>query len=450
MRQFTGNPHPGPVRPSVDRWPPSNAAPLPKIWKLAVIVMITCFYIANIYDSSLASNLFYAKWLAALPVVALSWRSVRRSRSSSIKPPSPLPLAIIGFAAFLSLAGAQNVGESAVIFVSLLLALTTAYLLACAIIKSGAELQFFDAITFVGRLVIASAAVMWVMGLNLGRNSGPRFSAWTDNPNTLGLLIAPTIIIVMGEVLSRRRGWLRWSLPFLITGCLLLIATASRASILWVLASAVGYYSFRYGAGRSFLLATLALVVGGVFWGEITSFVFSLIRHEGSAEASDVLSGRSELWPLGLRLFGEQPFLGHGFGSSQSILAKYDWFFVESQGLHFHNSYLTIAVETGAAGWIAVGLALSLSLIGGVLRAKRERREGFADWPLRALPWALAIGSLAHAFFETWILSAGNADMILMWTCFVLLQAKSSAAQRPAHGMALRPGAREAPMRVRR
>jgi O-antigen ligase len=407
--------------------------------------MITCFYVANIYDSSIAANLFYAKWLAALPVIALSWRALRRIRKSSIKTPSPLPLVIVGFAAFLSLAGAQDVGGSAVIFVSLLLAFATAYLLACAIIRSGAEPQFFDAIAFVGRLVIASAAVMWVLGLNLGRNSGPRFSAWTDNPNTLGLLIAPTVIIMMAEVLSRRRGWLRWSLPFLAAGGLLLIATASRASILWVLVSAAGFYSFRYGAGRSFLLATLALVLGGLFWGEITSFVFGLIRHEGTA--ADVLSGRSELWPLGMRLFGEQPFLGHGFGSSQAILTKYEWIFIESQGLHFHNSYLTIAVETGAIGWIAVGFTLSLSLIGGTLRAKRERREGFAEWPMRALPWALAVGSLAHAFFETWVLSAGNADMILLWTCFLLLQGKASSARRSPHGV-VRPGAREAPLRV--
>jgi O-antigen ligase len=181
----------------------------------------------------------------------------------------------------------------------------------------------------------------------------------------------------------------------------------------------------------SFVLAGCALAFGSLFQDEIIKFLLSMFRHELVADTSDILSGRSELWSLAGQFIREKPVFGHGIGSSQSLLSRYEWFFVESQGLHFHNSYLTIAVETGGLGIIAAGFTFVLTLAGGfqvINRAQREKRPG---WPQRALPLALTTGALAHAFFETWLLSAGNANMIVMWVCFLLLQTKPIVAHPP-------------------
>jgi O-antigen ligase len=316
--------------------------------------------------------------------------------------------------------------------------------------RTGAERQFFGIIAFAGRLTIASASVMWLLGLNLGRTQGVRFTAWTDNPNTLALLLAPTLVILMAEVLSRCPGWLWRSLPFLVTGAFLLTATESRASELWVLVAALGFYAFRQGAALSFGLASVVLTFGSLYWNEITSLIFGAVKRDDLKQAADVLSGRSEIWPLGLKLFGDQPVFGHGIGSSQTILSNYEWLFYESQGHHFHNSYLTIAVETGVMGLIAVGFVLAMSFAGSALRAKRAHGDSWAIWPWRALPWALVAGALAHAFFETWLLSAGNANMILIWTCIILLQERPAGASPSAHRNTLAPGARAAPWEARR
>ncbi len=450
MQRFAGNRFgPGPARPVAGGLggasPRGTAGPLPRSWMWAVIVMLAVFYVANVYDRGISEQLFYLKWLTLPPVIVTSWRAARRGAAASATPPSALPLVLIGCAALLSLLASSDIGEYAAPFASLVLALVTAYALAFAITTTGAERQFFDAVALIGRLVIVSAAVMWLLGLNLGRGDGIRFTAWTDNPNSLALMLAPTLVILMGEALSRRSGWLLWSLPFLAVGLLLLTTTASRACLLWVLCSGLGFYAFRQGVGLSFVLAAVALMLGGLFWSEITSFVLGIVRHESATEASDVLSGRSEVWPVGLRLFGEQPILGHGIGSSQSIMAEYEWLFVESQGLHFHNSYLTVAVETGVLGLITVGFAFSRSLLGGARRSSRVRSEGLADWPMRALPWAIVIGALAHAFFETWFLSAGNPNMILMWTCFLLLQEKAPVTHPGVFQSGQQPGAPRAP-----
>ena len=191
------------------------------------------------------------------------------------------------------------------------------------------------------------------------------------------------------------------------------------------------FYAFRQGVGLSFLLAAVAVMLGSFYWNEITSFVLAHVRHEDASPAADVLSGRSELWLLGLRLFAAQPLLGYGIGSSQSIVSQYEWLLIDSQGEYFHNSYLTVIVETGVLGGIVVANALFWSVVGGARASHQARWSGLGDWPQRALPWALMSGALAHAFFETWILSAGNANMILMWTCFFVLQARAMETRRP-------------------
>ena len=130
--------------------------------------MVATFYVANIYDHVLAERLFYAKWLAVLPVIVLSVRLMVRGKVSSAVPPL-LPLLSVAFVASLSVLNAENIGNSLVILASLLLAFISAYTLASAIMKNGGERQFFDAIARVGRAVIVSAAVMWPLGLSLGR-----------------------------------------------------------------------------------------------------------------------------------------------------------------------------------------------------------------------------------------------------------------------------------------
>ncbi len=394
---------------------------MPHLWTGSVVAMVAIFYAANVYDTGLAGQLYYAKWPLVLPVIGLSWWATRLAGPAPGPAPSPMPLVLLAFAALLSALAAASMGDSLTFFVSLLVAFATSYSLAYAILKAQGEQQFFDAIALVGRIVIASAAIMWALGLNLGRGVD-RFSAWTDNPNTLALLLAPTLVILTADVLERRRGWLWWSAPFLAAGLLLLMVTGSRASVLWICAAALGFTSFQRGIGVSLAVGIVLLVLAVEFWGEITGAVLDLLKRETVSDVADVLSGRSEIWPLGLQLFAESPIVGHGIGTSQALLAQHEWAFVEHQGRHFHSSYLTVAVETGLVGLIAVLLVLLMALVGGMRLSSWSRRQGHR--PTLALPWAMMIGGLAHALFETWLLSAGNANMILVWTCILLLLAR--------------------------
>lgn len=396
------------------------------LWRWALAAMLTVFYISNIYDYSISAQLFYIKWLMIFPVLFLSWGMKQRRDATPWLGLSPLPIVLISFTAFASVLTAPDINESAIVFVSLLLAFSAAYSIASSICRAGREREFFDSIALVGRFVIVSAAGMWVLGLSLGRG-GERFSAWTDNPNTLALMLAPTLIILTADLLSKRRNPI-WTLPFLVIGSLLLLVTGSRAGMLWVLAAGLAFYSFRRGVGVSLLLGIAVLIFALEFGDHLFYSMLNMITGRGAPEGVDVLSGRSEVWQLGIELFAEKPMFGHGIGTSQSLIEPYEGMFVTHQGLHFHNSYLTIAVEMGLAGLLATLFALIVAVGRGVGRASLTQR--LPSWPQHALPWAMVTGALAHACFETWLMSAGNANMIIIWTCILLMQARRSGTRQ--------------------
>ncbi|MBT3071310.1 hypothetical protein KKP04_10570 [Rhodomicrobium sp. Az07] len=176
--------------------------------------------------------------------------------------------------------------------------------------------QFFDVVANVGRIVIVSSGLLWVMGVNLGRG-GSRFSGWTDNPNTLGLELAPTLIIMIAGIIQRKRGSYVWNVPFIIAGIFLLLQTDSRASILWVAVSTMTLAVIRVGIIPGALLAIFAFCIWGGWGDEIRSALLALVnRHPDPFAAKDLLSGRSEVWQLAYDLIPQRPLLGFGIGTS--------------------------------------------------------------------------------------------------------------------------------------
>jgi O-antigen ligase len=161
-----------------------------------------------------------------------------------------------------------------------------------------------------------------------------------------------------------------------------------------------------------------------MFMDDLIRMLVSLAQREGqhsAYSANDLLSGRSEMWPLGLSLFQEQPILGYGLGASQGLIEANSWLFVESQGSHFHNSYLTVLVETGIVGFLVFAALIAVALINGFVKVQGAIRRTSEHWAALALPWVIVAGALGHALFETWLLSAGNANAPILWTCIWLL-----------------------------
>jgi O-antigen ligase len=105
------------------------------------------------------------------------------------------------------------------------------------------------------------------------------------------------------------------------------------------------------------------------------------------------------------------------------LVERNAYLFLSSEGLYFHNSYLSTLVENGVVGLMAffVVVGRSLWLAGGRLLAIAGKATISAAWTGHVLPLALVVGALAHAFFESWLLNGGNANTLVVWTLIWLL-----------------------------
>jgi O-antigen ligase len=406
---------------AAQRRAPAKPRALPLDLTVALYGLFGIYFVSNIYNSALAAQLGLGKWAMLFLTAALLLSSRKQTSPGTASIGWPV---LLLFVVTLSMTVAESITQAGALIVSIALLFVVSWLLAERLSEVESLDAFFGIVANLGRLVILSGAVMWPLGLSLGRSFG-RFTAWTDNPNTLGMIMAPGMVVLAAYVIERRKGWYIWSLPFLLVGVFLMQQTGSRAAILWFVMSAGCFAAIRYGTGPGTLFGAMAVVLLIGFWEDLLGLVVELAHRDGThgtrKDGADLLSGRSEIWPLALQLHGERPILGHGIGASGRLIESFDWMFIDVQAGHFHNSYLTILVETGIVGLVAAVVLIVAALLNGFLKAQAVGHRLPEKWPTVALPFVMVAGGLGHAIFETWLLSAGNANAPLFWTCIWLL-----------------------------
>ncbi|MDF7775445.1 O-antigen ligase family protein [Sphingomonas sp. AOB5] len=406
--------------------PVPNAKPIPRTLFWALLITVTAFYLSNTFNSALSQFLFSAKWLplAALSLISLGMLTTRRV------PPMPITtvLAMVVLLIVVATGAWRSVDRSFSVLSIATIAATvvTGYAISALLVATDSRRAFFDMLARFGRIMIALAAVMLVLRIDLGRGGG--FAAWTDNPNTLAAMIAPPVVVLFAGCLERRPGWQVWNLAFLIVGLYLIWVTNARATIVWIALSFLAFAIYRQGPRASLIAVMLGAILLIGWWYPIKMFFVDLLGLERTLRDTGIspLSGREEVWRIGWNLFQERPLLGYGIGTSQDLLRQEQWRFVQHQGLHFHSTYIMMMVETGLFGLFALLAALFFSLWRGMADAARTRVLPPEQWPLAALPFAIVVGSMGHALFESWLLSAGNGNMLLLWTCVWMMHHQSA------------------------
>lgn len=396
--------------------PVRGANPIPRTLFWALLITVSAFYASNTFNSPLSQFLFTAKWvpLGVLCAVSLGMLTTRRTPA--------LPVVMMLALSALLLIATAGLGQSidrefSILSIATISATIAAgYAISALLVASGSRRAFFEMIAIFGRVMIGMAMVFLVLGLDLGRGGG--FAAWTDNPNTLGSMLAPPVIIFFAGCIERRPGWQIWNLAFLIVGLYLIWITNARATIIWLFLSFVTFAIYRQGPKASLLAVMFSAIILIGWWYPIKTFVIELLGLNRTLRDSGIspLSGREEVWRIGWNLFQERPLFGYGIGSSQDLLRMESWRFVKHQGFHFHSSYIMMMVETGLFGLIAFVSTLILTLWRGMADTARTRLLPPDQWTTAALPLALVIGSLGHALFESWLMASGNGNMLLFWT----------------------------------
>jgi O-antigen ligase len=239
----------------------------------------------------------------------------------------------------------------------------------------------------------------------------------------------------------------------------LILRTGSRASILWVSVSALTFWVVRRGMGLAFLLAVAAIFIYAVWAENLGQLMRAYWKYRSALRSAplqmDLLSGRDELWRLAVNLWKQRPWFGFGPGSDTRLIAENSSLLANSQGLHFHNSYLGSLVESGLVGLAGLVLAFVIAIAagGGNLRKKPDVSGGSSiSWP-HVTVLALVLGAMCHGYFESWLLNGGNANTLIFWTALFSLSAprpETSYRRVPLQLGELREGRRHNSARGRR
>ena len=128
-----------------------------------------------------------------------------------------------------------------------------------------------------------------------------------------------------------------------------------------------------------------------VYWSDILKLVLDTTGKDVT------LTGRTDLWAVALEFISQRPLLGmgyrafwvHGYGPAEALWAEFG--IANRSGFHFHNMYLSNAVEIGIVGVILQVLLMLSALV-------------------LVTAWCLRSPSSANAFF------AGYVAMIICTT----------------------------------
>jgi O-antigen ligase len=255
-----------------------------------------------------------------------------------------------------------------------------------------------------------------------------RFRGMLENPNTLGLLTALLLPLVLYRALTMRT---RWAIIICAMMIVSLILTASRASLL--AACVTSTLMLARARSRWLVLPIGAAIAISLGFAGLIPLPFNLdeyvrVKHLATG------SGRLEVWPILLDYIRERPFFGYGFGTEDRLLAVVNrsTYFAEFRGGYAHNSYIGLTLQLGLVGSATFFLPLALLLWNGLsdmLRARElERHHAFTMTLLAALILSLT---------ESWIYSLGNAMAFPFWIVTMLLVrhhvlARSSGGERVA------------------
>ena len=240
-------------------------------------------------------------------------------------------------------------------------------------------------------------------GLRLEQAAGfarsPRIGGLYQHPNGLGVMLFFAFIALCSTYFTRTHR-LGKVATFAIQGLLLftLYLTGSRASFLALfvsLACLTGIWllprlSARLSVHRTLTLLLLGATAIGLTlwvwfrWDEAMLFVSSYLFRGRRG-----LSGREDVWELGLRTVRDHPIFGVGLGNDTDYLGL---------DVNAHNALLGMSIELGFLGglWTAVCLLYYACL--GLKTAKSQDHPTFG-W-LAALCSAGVIGFAAHQMFE--------------------------------------------------
>jgi len=296
-------------------------------------------------------------------------------------------------------------------------------------------MEFFNILRRYSKIIVLlTICSALVLGAVFG--SGHRFYGIFENPNTLGafsVIAMPTLFA--GFIESKKHK--KKNLLFFIATLVILILSDSRSGIFCAFL-ATGFYICTVIKNKTvYIIGALVLFfilfVASQFIGEKT---FSRdIENKLRVNSINTAGGRTEAWGVAKKCIKARPWLGHGYGTEDSLFLFYDIAFEEHAGVYIHNSYLGVLATNGIVGFLLILRVLG-SIISSCAFLYKNRNKLGPTKSATMLSVSIVIGLLVHAFVESWMFSVGSLISIIFWSLavVVLVLADFSKRGRPLYG----------------
>jgi O-antigen ligase len=288
-------------------------------------------------------------------------------------------------------------------------------------------------------VLLLSTCVLAVFVLAQGTGSGAltpraaravvRFGESVTNPDGLANQLAfPVVAALAFRVRHGVLGW--WRVAAAVPIGLALFATGSRGG---ALAAGAGLVTLavvrpRIGARALAVVGLVAVLLPAALPGR----TLDLLRGRWAASSEDRLSGRVDIWRVGLAMVADRPLQGTGFAGFSDAFYEYmletpvdpQFGLMHSRGNRVaHNIYLSTVAELGIVGGALLALALGAQArtLWQLHRAARQMGNAQAE--------DIAVALLA--ILATLLVAGSDGDILLEktpWMLLALMQGASIAA----------------------
>jgi exopolysaccharide production protein ExoQ len=219
----------------------------------------------------------------------------------------------------------------------------------------------------------------------------------------------------------------------IVSGPLLLKAQSAGAILTLLPAVALSFFilSSRRLTSKQKLVVCAALALLGIALAAVVvSFgdvLFAALLDYSGKDVS--LTGRTDLWESGRQIIAEHPILGVGYqafwvqGYAPAEALWWDFGIESRMGFHFHNMYISNAVEIGLLGLAIEMLLLYSALVGALLWAVRS------PLPENAFLASFVTMTVCSTFTEVPVFFQFNITSLIV-TCTLVYAARARLAQR--------------------
>lgn len=188
------------------------------------------------------------------------------------------------------------------------------------------------------------------------------------NANELGFLAGVAVIFGLIGLASPVDLVLRafYGAQLTMAGILLYLAQArtTLVGLVAILLLAVAWFPrMRVCAGVVVLAALVAIFAtdeGSQTWRSHVEALSQYFYRGASEDELATLSGRTQLWTAGWKMFNDAPLFGHGYGAGVRFIGHE---YGLPPGTHMHNTFMQVLADTGLVGLIAL-LGFIVSTLG--------------------------------------------------------------------------------------